>query len=175
MSILKFETERLRISEISLDDLDAFYDLQSNLKVLKYVGAPPSTLDDCKKEIPQLQANYIDEEATLLVWAIHDKNSNDFIGTCAYVKEEGHEIGYRLREKFWGKGYGSELTAGLIDFVFDQYQVDEIWAEADVLNLASVKILDKHLVNQGKRWNEKDNCWDFHYLLSKEEHEKRSN
>jgi ribosomal-protein-alanine N-acetyltransferase len=175
MPNLKFETERLVIKELSLDVIDDFYDLQSNKNVLEFVGSPVSTMEDCIKEIPSLQASYSDDKAELLVWGIENKLTGDFIGTCAYVREEGNEIGYRLREIHWGHGYGSELTKGLIDFVFNEYPINEIWAEADELNIASVKILDKNLVNQGKRWNEKDNCWDFHYLLTREEHEKKRN
>ena len=175
MPQIKFETDRLIISEISMDDIDAFYDLQSNLNVLKYVCAQPSSLEDCEKEIPELQATYLEEKGVLLVWAIHDKVNKEFIGTCAFIRKEGNEIGYRLREKHWGKGYGSELTEGLIDFVFSEYEINDIWAEADVLNIASVKILDRVLINQGKRWNEKYNCWDYHYLLTREQYEEKRN
>ena len=169
-----FETASLNIRHLEESDLEEFFDLQSNPNVLRYVGSPPSTFEECSAEIKTLIASYKEEKAGLLVWGIYLNSSNEFVGTCAYVTQDGgHEIGYRLREKHWGKGYGSELTPALLSYVFDHYNVDEIWAEADVLNVGSVKILDKNLVNQGKRWNEKDNCWDYHYLLTKEEHDQK--
>jgi ribosomal-protein-alanine N-acetyltransferase len=176
MSLLLFETSALEIRQLEETDIADFFDLQSNINVLKYVGSPPSSLEECTTEIETLIASYSHKEVRLLVWGIYLKSTNEFVGTCAYITEDsGHEIGYRLREKHWGKLYGSELTPALLTYIFDHYKVDVIWAEADVLNIGSVKILDRNLVNQGKRWNETDNCWDFHYLLTKEEHDKKRN
>ncbi|MEO9532734.1 MAG: GNAT family N-acetyltransferase [Crocinitomicaceae bacterium] len=174
MSHKLFDTASLEIRQLIESDIEEFFDLQSNPKVLEFTGSPVSTYEMCQAEIKTLIANYPEEKDPLLVWGVYLKASNEFVGTCAYIRgNDEHEIGYRLREKHWGKGYGSELTPGLISYVFDHYKVDVIWAEADVLNVASVKILDKNLVNQGKRWNEKDQCWDFHYLLTKEEHDQK--
>lgn len=162
------------IRHLAETDLDDFYDLQSNPNVLRYVGSPPSTFDECAAEIKTLIATYQEEKDRLLVWGIYLKSTDEFVGTCAFIRDEkGKEIGYRLREKHWGNGYGSELTPALLSYVFDHYKVDEIWAEADVLNVGSVKILNRNLVNQGKRWNQEDKCWDYHYLLTKEEHDKK--
>jgi ribosomal-protein-alanine N-acetyltransferase len=56
------------------------------------------------------------------VMAIETKDGNAFIGICAYLKNNNNqdEIGYRLREQFWGIGYGTETTKVLIDSGFDK-------------------------------------------------------
>lgn len=173
-----FETERLIIRQLSVDDLEGFHDLESNPNVLTFVGVdskPHANIQESIDEINELIEGYSTHNNRLNVWSVIRSADNEFIGTCAYiVDEKGHEIGLRLREAHWGKGYASELIPGLIDYVFNTYQPTGIWAEADVLNEASNKILEKHLNKDGKRWNEHDQCWDYYYSLSKNDYEKNS-
>ena len=105
------------------------------------------------------------------VWAIELKEENEFIGLCAFLKNNDNddEIGYRLRENYWGVGYGTEITKGLIDFGFKHLNTDLITADVYVDNLRSVKILEKFFKRDIEFFNAEDKCTDRRYKLSREE------
>jgi len=70
---------------------------------------------------------------------------NAFIGLAKLVlaQEEDREveIGFMLREPYWGKGIASEATRRLIDFARSKPQLLSVKAILDPLNKASRKIL----------------------------------
>lgn len=166
-----FKTDRLEVRHLVLSDIDHFIDLQSNPKVMHFVGSPAMSGQECEEDLQKLIRLYTEPGNGFHIWGVYF--NTELIGTCALIQnEKGNEIGYRFREKFWKKGFGSELTAGLIDFVFTKLQLKDLWAEVDVENIGSVKIMDKFMRRIEKVWNETDNCWDYKYDLKKADYEK---
>jgi ribosomal-protein-alanine N-acetyltransferase len=105
------------------------------------------------------------------VMAIETKDKNAFIGICAYLKNNNNqdEIGYRLREQFWGVGYGTETTKGLIDYAFNTLNLELLTADVNTANVNSVKILDKFFTRDVEFYNEEDQCKDRRHTLKKED------
>ncbi len=105
------------------------------------------------------------------VMAIETKQGNAFIGICAYLKNDNNqdEIGYRLREQFWGVGFGTETTKGLINYGFNTLKFGLITADVNTENTNSVKILDKFFTRDIEFFNEEDQCMDRRYILKKED------
>lgn len=166
-----FKTDRLEVRHLVLSDIDNFIDLQSNPKVMHFVGSPAMSGQECEEDLQKLIRLYTEPGNGFRIWGVYF--NAELIGTCALIQnEKGNEIGYRFREKFWKKGFGRELTAGLIDFVFTKLQLKDLWAEVDVENIGSVKIMDKFMKRIEKIWNETDNCWDYKYGLKKADYEK---
>ena len=52
-------------------------------------------------------------------------------------------IGYRLRSKFWGRGYATEVVRALLDYAFSELQVSQVCATIDPANLASIRVAEK--------------------------------
>ena len=112
-----FETERLLIRKLVLDDLYAFHELESNPLVLKYATGEPKVFNDNRKELIGLISKYKQPENDFWIYAIERKSDKSFIGTVALVKDDlDDEIGYRFLEEFWKLGYGSEVCVGLISY-----------------------------------------------------------
>lgn len=101
--------------------------------------------------------------------AVVTKSETEFIGLCAFLKnnENDEEIGYRLREKYWRMGFGTEIAKGLIKFGFEQLKMNKITADVDIRNLHSVKILEKIMNPTKAFFNETDNCIDKRYEILK--------
>ena len=101
------------------------------------------------------------------IWAICEKGRDEMIGLCALLtnNEGDRELGYRFRVEYWGKGYGTEVTKGLIDFCFQNLKLDKITADVNIENIASAKILNKFLTPVREFFNERDNCIDRRYEL----------
>lgn len=163
-----FETNRLIIRLISEADSNNYFDMMGNSNVMDLVPRKIMTREESDKHLN----NFIDKYDTQLsqnVWAIEEKENNEFIGLCGLLKnsENEDELGYRLREKFWNKGYGTEVTKSLISFGFNDLQMEKIIADVDLKNLNSIKILDKFMSIKKEFFNEADNCMDRRYEVLK--------
>lgn len=138
-----FETERLLIRKLDLNDLEHFHQLESDPKVLMYATGKVKSLTANKTELIDLISKYDKHLNDFWIYAIERKLDAAFVGTVALVKDHtDDEIGYRFLQKYWGKGFGFEVCKATVKFCKQQgfkkligYCVDE--------NIASVKILEK--------------------------------
>ncbi|MCG8575509.1 MAG: GNAT family N-acetyltransferase, partial [Flavobacteriales bacterium] len=103
------------------------------------------------------------------VWAVSIKGNSEFIGLVAFLTndKEEDEIGYRFREKFWGKGFGTEITKFIIAYGFNQLKMELITADVDSRNHRSVKILEKFFNLRETFFNEEDQTIDRRYEIDK--------
>ncbi|WP_435263577.1 GNAT family N-acetyltransferase [Tenacibaculum sp. nBUS_03] len=139
-----FETERLLVRKLVLTDLNPFYELESNPLVLQYATGEVKTLPECEKELKELIVKYDESNNDFWIYAIESKIDNEFIGTLALVKDgEDDEIGYRFLEKYWGKGYASEICASLITYCRKLGMKKIVGFVVDD-NIASAKIIERH-------------------------------
>lgn len=165
----------LTFRPLSWDDLEAFTDLQSNKNVMRYCGdMRPMTTDECRQDLERILTIYEKENPIQFrIWAVCLKGQNELIGTGALISaNDKHELGNRIREKYWNQGLGKEINQGLLKLAFEHYQVDEVWAEVDQRNTASIKILDASLKRIKAYFNEEYQTHDFYYALSKADYEK---
>ena len=177
----KIETERLLLRDIRLEDLDGMFALDSNPNVHKYLGNKPiKTIAEAEKNIHKILQQY----KTLGIgrFAVIEKASNQFIGWSGLKfntgekeslgdKRDFYDVGYRLIERFWNKGYARESAIASLNFGFQELKLDVIVGAAETGNIASNKILKKiglHYKEQFPFENEMIN-W---YELKKEEYAK---
>ncbi|MDE0534928.1 MULTISPECIES: GNAT family N-acetyltransferase [unclassified Tenacibaculum] len=139
-----FETKRLLVRKLKHSDLEAFYELESNPKVLQYATGEPKNLEESKEDLEQLIKRYDDPTNDFWIYAVENEQNEDFIGTIALIKdEEGNdEIGYRFIERFWGNGFATELCEGLIQYCKSIGMKKLIGCVVDE-NVASAKILQR--------------------------------
>jgi len=71
------------------------------------------------------------------LFAAIDKRSEEFIGTFILRPDRGApddtknlEIGYRLKQRWWGKGLGTEGSLALVEWALAQFGVHRIYATA---------------------------------------------
>lgn len=144
------ETERLYLREINLNDATAMYHLDSSALVHKYLGNNPvKSINEIYTAIKFIQQQYI--QHGIARWAVIEKTSNNFIGWAGlkYITEpinnkvHYYDIGYRLHESYWGKGYATEATKALINYGFSQMKLTSLFAITDCNNDASKNVLLK--------------------------------
>lgn len=161
-----FETERLIVRLLQLDDADTYFDMMSNPNVMRLIPREIMSREESDthlKMIVENDSSFSDKK----IWGIETKSENEFIGLCAFLKNDKNEdeLGYRLREKFWRKGYGTEITKGLISFGFNKMNMKKITADVANTNIGSIKILEKFMVKEDEFFNEEDNCVDRRYAV----------
>ena len=138
-----FETQRLLIRKLNLEDLEPFHQLESNPTVLKYATGEAKTLSENKKELKDLISRYNKHLNDFWIYAIERKSDQKFVGTLALVKDNiDDEIGYRFLEKYWNNGYGFEVCKATIAYC-KQRGIKKLVAYCVDENIASAKILEK--------------------------------
>ena len=160
-----FETSRLYARLLAENDLDAFFELMGNPNVMKLIPQKPFDREECAAELARLIA--LERTSDTKIWCLCKKGSGEAIGICGVLKnsENEDEIAYRVIERFWGNGYGTEIAKGLIDFCFVKMRSDLVTADVWVENVKSVKILSKYFSVQKEFFNADDNCVDRRYFL----------
>ncbi|WP_417897398.1 GNAT family N-acetyltransferase [Bacillus haimaensis] len=141
-----FRTERLEIRRLEQSDFQAFHEMQGNINVMRYIIGRAKMEEENMQEFNRIIKSYEQENTDLLVMAVTEvKDKARLLGTCALVKNDygKNEIGYRILERFWGRGYGHEVLEGLIEFALAEKGIKEVVAIADVENIPSIKILEK--------------------------------
>ena len=162
-----FESERLIIRTLSNEDADLYFDMMSNKNVMRLIPSEVMTREESDAHLQVfLDSDYSISDTK--VWAITLKGENEFIGLCAFLKndENQDEIGYRLREKFWRRGFGTEITKELLNYGFNQMNMQKITADVNTVNLNSVKILEKFMSSTKEFFNVEDDCMDRRYEVS---------
>ena len=162
-----FETKRLKVRQLKHADFPAFFEMQGNPNIHKYTGSPVDDEASARASLKKCIAAYSQPKNNFWVWCIENKSNGDMVGTCAIVGEE-NEIGFRFLEKYWGNGYASEICDPLIEYGLNKMNLPFIFAQADVLNVASLKVLDRSKLKFVKEnFNKEENCADRIYRLEK--------
>jgi len=145
---IPLETERLLLRELEPDDRDGLFLLDSNPKVHEFLGKQPiQTLEEADAIIALVRKQYA--EYGIGRWAVIDKQTKEFIGWAGLKYERElrdftyYDIGYRLREEFWGKGIATEAASASLKYGFSVLNLDEICAAAAQDNTASIAVLEK--------------------------------
>ena len=140
-----FETPRLVLRRFTIKDSSLILQLNSDPEVVKYVHEPLLESEEQAKNIittiilPQYQNN-------LGRWAMHTKGNSEFIGWCGlkYLPKKNEiDLGYRLKQIFWGKGFATEAALHTLDHGFKKLNLNIITGKTHVDNVASINILKK--------------------------------
>ncbi len=148
---LLLETDRLLLRPLELTDAADMFAMDNNPNVHKYLWQKPSQIiDESIKIIEYVQRQYKENKigrfATIL------KETNEFIGWTGLKFVNDHvengntnfyDYGYRLNEKFWNKGYATEVTNFWLNYGFNEMGIQEINAYTHAENGASNHILQK--------------------------------
>lgn len=165
-----FKTERLAVRCLEETDLEPFYEMQSNLKVMQFIK-PAMNLEESKKELNRFIAYYDNEAIDFNIWAVREQQTDLFIGICGVYEnaKKEFEIAYRLRECFWGNGYGREMARGLIQHCFEQRNFELLKAYVRLGNTGSIKILEQEMHYKDTFVESKNNLEEQVYELKKED------
>ena len=86
-------------------------------------------------------------------WSVFIKDTGECIGrvSCHKSSDEGYEtdnpsirgVGWYIDPKYKGHGYGYEAAQAMMDYMFNECEIDEIKTGAAIQNQASWKIMEK--------------------------------
>ncbi|MEZ4671345.1 MAG: GNAT family N-acetyltransferase [Anaerolineae bacterium] len=147
MTIL-FETERLVVRELEVDDLDDFYAITGDAELSKYMGdRQPLSREITQKWIDISINNYRTKGYGCS--AVIAKDDGAFIGFCGLVYSDNirppveAELIYALLKRCWGRGLATEVAGAMLTYGFEKCGLKRIMATIDPENTASARVVTK--------------------------------
>lgn len=151
-------TERLILRQITIEDLNEFFILKSDERLLKNYYAKAKTYEEARQFLHSINDG-IDKNEWIL-WGITAKNENKLIGSICFwniSKEQSKaEIGYEMMFDWHGKGIMAEAVKAVIEYGFESMNLDSIEALPYLNNVKSIKLLERNNFIRGTSFKEND-------------------
>jgi len=168
---LILKTERLILREMLVSDAEALFEMDSNPKVHQYLwNKPLKNSSEVQSYIESVKNQYLENNIGRFVVVL--KETNELMGWAGLKyntemvnnKIHFYDIGYRLNERFWGKGYASEASFAWLDYGFNVMKIKVMEAAAHSDNIASNKILLKIGLKMTEQYLEDGVYWNWYEL-----------
>ncbi|MGG0705559.1 GNAT family N-acetyltransferase [Bacillus paramobilis] len=182
--LFRIDCGDIYLQEFTVKDAESIYKISNQPEIEKFLPDWKSTKEQrvnwvTNDEIPENKAflhavrttTNIDDH--ILRLGIFKKTTNEFIGWCCTgMKDElpspNREIMYAVSSEYQNNGYATKATKGLIDYLFENTNVEVLNAIALINNVPSNKVIEKcGFIYLGQQTIE--NQIYNHYVLSKSE------
>ncbi|VXC96074.1 putative enzyme [Enterobacterales bacterium 8AC] len=147
MTIISFQTERLRLREWQDSDLPAFAALNADPAVMTYF---PAILNRAESDALADRIRQLMQQQGWGFWAVEIKGGAPFIGFVGLAISGDDlpcspcvEIGWRLAAEFWGQGYASEAAHGVLDLAFNTLNLAEVVSFTAEINQPSRRVMER--------------------------------
>jgi|SRR5229473_7852068 len=133
------ETERLTLRRPTLADVKAIARLANDRRIAENTRLPHPYSQDHAVEFVRTMADDRPDVAFLI------EHSHTPIGMTGinWREPDGPELGYWLGFEHWGRGFGTEAARAVIDYFFEEFELDHLRSCARVANPSSRNILEK--------------------------------
>ncbi|MBS4535120.1 GNAT family N-acetyltransferase [Clostridium sp. D2Q-14] len=168
----QFESDRLGFRLWNAEDSMLFSRMNADNNVMQYF---PNVLskEESDKFIEKIMNHF--EEHGYGLWAVELKVTNKFIGFIGFYTATFEadftpciEIGWRLDDRFWNKGYATEGAIKCLEYGFKVLGLNKIYSFTSQLNKPSINVMKKiGLKEQGSFFHpsiEADNPLRLHVL-----------
>ncbi len=145
---MELSTERLIMSELSLNDLSDIHQLHSLTETDEFntLGIPDSI-----QVTENLLNQWIEQQKAIpraaYILRIQLKPTNQFVGlmalTVGKLPFRVAEVWYKILPAYWRQGYTTEALKELLQYGFSSLKLHRIEAGCAVKNIASIKVLEK--------------------------------
>lgn len=144
-TIPTIEKNRLTLRPLILSDAEAIFEYAKNPEVSKYtLWEPHKTVEDAKQYITEYATDYYnDGEPEPL--GIVLKDSERVIGTVGafWNSKKSMELAYALSMEFWGKGIATEASIAIMDYCFNNFEIERFQSRCKAPNIASARVMEK--------------------------------
>lgn len=147
MAEFHLETPRLVLRDWRAGDIHAFARVTNTPAVMRWLGGVVADERLAEMEARMLR---LQEERGHSFWLVERKAdgghlAGELLGFCGLKRIDApgasfpgaFEIGWRLREEAWGKGYAKEAASASLSAGFETFGADEIFALTNIENEAS--------------------------------------
>ncbi|MBW7477335.1 GNAT family N-acetyltransferase [Paenibacillus oenotherae] len=139
-------TRRLTLRQLELHDADAIEHLAGDKDVADttlsmphpYPAGSAATFINARREAAARGEGYS--------FAVTSTEDSVFLGIVGlHINKTHHmaELGYWIGKPYWGYGYCTEAAARVVQFAFDELELNRVFAAAMTRNPASYKVMEK--------------------------------
>ncbi|MDN5709992.1 MAG: GNAT family N-acetyltransferase [Planococcus sp. (in: firmicutes)] len=128
-------------------DRTPFAALNANPNVMEFF---PKTLSCAESDalVDRIETHF--EEKGYGLWAVERKEDKAFIGFIGLLDvnfdigiEDATEIGWRLDQQFWKKGYATEGAKACLTYAFNELGKKEIYSFTSMINTPSETVMNR--------------------------------
>lgn len=136
------ETERLFLREWEKNDVSDLFDIMKNSSIIIGGWKPHSDINTSIEILKE----YIESDER---WAVELKDTRKVIGSIRVYPDNNRgnffakTINYVLSEDYWGNGYMTEAVKRIIEYLFEELNIDLLSAFHYPNNDKSQKVLEK--------------------------------
>jgi ribosomal-protein-alanine N-acetyltransferase len=150
MNIL--ETGRLLFRHHEPADLDAYCEMMADPEFRRLSGGLPLSRQEAETSFHHILSNAIPSPNSMTLLATIYKPEDRYIGRCGLYphRTDANEVipgegvlAYYLARPFWGRGLATEAARAFLAYGFQELGLSRIVAGANVLNVASNRVLQK--------------------------------
>jgi RimJ/RimL family protein N-acetyltransferase len=157
------ETPRLRLREMSLDDLDFVASMLSHPEVMRFYPKLYSR-DEAIQWIERQLDRYARHGHGL--WLAEDRNTGEPRGQVGLMIQnvdgiEEPEIGYLIHHPCWRQGLATEAALGVRSWAFDTLGLPRVISLIRPVNLPSQGVATK----LGMKPEKRAICWDLEHIV----------
>lgn len=149
---IRIETDRLIIRNFTMEDVEVYHKILNSNYIMDIIPFSDSrSYEEAKRSVENLVNVYEKTGPSNFIWlflAVEEKASKKIIGFEAIAKltydKTQKELFYGFFKEYWSKGYASEATKGMLNFVFNDigFEVDKVVCTMIPENIASLKIIE---------------------------------
>ncbi|WP_084958104.1 GNAT family N-acetyltransferase [Thermoactinospora rubra] len=146
---------RLRLREVTRDDVDALHAIYGDPAATEHLPFDPRTPEEVAEIVEEAIEAAMAEPRRLYLLAVTDVHDGRVIGVARLQIEADHphsaEIGLALRPETWGRGLGTDLVRMLLSFGFRDLRLHRIWGARSPANVpAQLAMLVAGMVEEGR-------------------------
>lgn len=183
--VVYLETERLVLRRFTAADVDAVTALDADPAVMRYInGGRPTPREEIEHDYLPAWLAYYDRGDRWGFWAAVEKATGAFLGWFHLRPQpedppDEPELGYRLVQAAWGKGYAAEGSRALVHKAFEELGATRVYATTMVVNEASWRVMQKAGLRYVRTFHmdwpdriEGEELGDVEYALTRDEWER---
>ena len=132
MTDFRHDTPRLTLRDWREEDWAIFWELTNTPAVMRWLGG---VADEAARTAARARVESYRADHGHTFWVIERREDGALLGFCGLKRSNQAggpqgmmEVGWRLREDAWGKGYAKEAAAASLALAFDRFGADEVIA-----------------------------------------------
>jgi RimJ/RimL family protein N-acetyltransferase len=139
-----FQTTRLLLRPLRLDDLESVYILWTNDHIRQFLlDNHIISRDEARSFLEASLANF--EKHSYGLWLVFTQDTGSLIGFAGFLRseEEVPSLIYGVHPSFCGKGFATEAARAILTYAFETLALPRVKADVDEPNVVSVRVLEK--------------------------------
>lgn len=145
---VRFQTRRLRLRSWRKGDTERFHSACNTPDVMRWLGGV-----QLKRQSRQDVAYFaaMEKREGFTFWVVERRRDNAFLGFVGIVRIDEEdcpfggevEIGWRLRQSVWRRGYAYEAAAAVLDYAFGPLSLNRVVSRTSKRNEGSIALMRK--------------------------------